>query len=135
MRYLLDTSALIAHHRREAGADEVQALFADEDAEIYISSVSLAEFGRRLREFKHNREETQDVLRDYGLLVTEIVGVDAKIAMLALSLSEASLGRVPLIDTLITACAASVSATLVHRDKHMAGLPVTQMFLSQKAKN
>lgn len=34
MRYLLDTSALLAHFRQEKGWETVQAIFEDEAAEI-----------------------------------------------------------------------------------------------------
>ena len=36
MRYLLDTSALLAHHRRETGWETVQALFETDEAEILL---------------------------------------------------------------------------------------------------
>ena len=50
MRYLLDTSALLAHYRQEDGWQEVQALFETDEADLIAASVSLTEFGRRLRE-------------------------------------------------------------------------------------
>ena len=50
MRYLLDTSALLAHYRQEHGWEMVQAVFEDNEAEIIMASVSLPEFGRRLRD-------------------------------------------------------------------------------------
>ena len=43
MRYLLDTSALLAHYRQEAGGDEVQALFEADEAELMIASLTLTE--------------------------------------------------------------------------------------------
>jgi len=49
MRHLLDTSALLAHHRQERGWEMVQAAFEDDEAEIIMASISLPEFGRRLR--------------------------------------------------------------------------------------
>ena len=50
MAHLLDTSALLAHYRDEAGADRVQELFDAEGELILICSLSLPEFSRRLRE-------------------------------------------------------------------------------------
>lgn len=43
MRYLLDTSALLAHYRQEAGWEEVQTLFEDSAAELLLAAVSFAE--------------------------------------------------------------------------------------------
>ncbi len=34
MRYLLDTSALLAHYRQENGGEMVQAMFEADEAEI-----------------------------------------------------------------------------------------------------
>lgn len=50
MRYLLDTSALLAHYRQESGWETVQALFEDDMAELIIAAITLTEFGRRLRD-------------------------------------------------------------------------------------
>ncbi len=62
MRYVLDTSALLAHHRHEAGWPAVQALFEADEAELILVSVSLAEFGRRLRGLGATEEEAETVL-------------------------------------------------------------------------
>jgi hypothetical protein len=40
-RFLLDTSALLAHSREEQGWARVQALFEDADSEILAASLSL----------------------------------------------------------------------------------------------
>jgi PIN domain nuclease of toxin-antitoxin system len=37
-RFLLDTSALLAHHRQEAGWSQVQQLFEKSDVEILAAS-------------------------------------------------------------------------------------------------
>ena len=50
MTVVLDTSALLAHHRDEEGADGVQSLFEDANIELLIASVTLTEFGRRMLE-------------------------------------------------------------------------------------
>ena len=41
MRYVLDTSALLAHYRQEVGWDEVQGLFESDESEIFVASVTL----------------------------------------------------------------------------------------------
>ena len=49
-RYLLDTSAVLAHFRNEAGAVRVQQLIEEEGSEILIATPSLLELRRRLKE-------------------------------------------------------------------------------------
>lgn len=123
MRYVLDTSALLAHHRQEAGWPGVQALFEADEAELILVSVSLAEFGRRLRELGATEEEVEATLASYQLLFAEIAAVDAAAARAAFVLGCRTPRRLPLIDALIAAVAQIKGATLVHRDEHMRSLP------------
>jgi predicted nucleic acid-binding protein len=135
MDYLLDTSALIAHHRHEAGWEEVQALFADDDAGISIASVTLTEFGRRLRDFGADEAETAAILGDYQLLMTRVLAMDTAVALRALEIGLRTPARLPLIDALIAAAAQASDSVLVHRDPHMAAIPaklVKQMQLAGK---
>ena len=55
MRYLLDTSVLLAHHRQERGWDVVQAVFEDNEAEIIEASVSLRNSGDACATSAHRR--------------------------------------------------------------------------------
>ena len=84
MRYLLDTSALLAHHRQERGREMVQAMFEDNEAEIIVASVSLPEFGRRLRDLGASETVAQETLTSYQLLCTAVAPVDAAVAFAAL---------------------------------------------------
>ena len=56
MTILLDTSALLAHHRDEEGADRVQSYFENGDMRLLIASVTFAEFGRRMLELGASQE-------------------------------------------------------------------------------
>jgi predicted nucleic acid-binding protein len=123
MRYVLDTSALLAHHRQEAGWPAVQALFEADEAELILASVSLAEFGRRLRDLGAAVEEAEAVLASYQLLFGEVAPVDAAVARAAFVLGCRTPRRLPLIDALIAAVAQIKGATLVHRDEHMRAIP------------
>lgn len=123
MRYLLDTSAILAHYRQEAGWQEVQTLFETEDAEIFWSVVSLAEFGRRLKTLGAKEADILFVMDTYALLFTEIIEVDPAIAKLAFVMGCRTPQRLPLIDALIAATAAGQQAILVHRDDHMTAIP------------
>src|SRR4051812_39688346 len=113
MRYLLDTSALLAHYRQEVGWDQIQALFESDEAEIIAASVSLTEFGRRLRELGADETEVEEILTSYQLLFTEVTPVDAAVARAAFSIGCRTPRRLPLVDALIAAVAQSRLAVLV----------------------
>lgn len=123
MRYLLDTSALLAHYRQEAGWERVQALFESEAAELIVASVSLTELGRRLHELGVAEAETEAVLADYQLLFAEIAPVDVSVARAAFVIGCRTPRRLPLVDALIAAVAQVRTAVLVHRDEHMRPIP------------
>jgi predicted nucleic acid-binding protein len=124
MIFLLDTSALLAHHRDEVGSDRVQSLF-DQDCKILISSISLSEFGRRMVALGSSANELEQTLDDYRLLFYGIVSVDEKVALKAFQIGGLCSERIPLVDSLIAAAASVNEATLVHRDGHFESIPST----------
>lgn len=123
-RFLLDTSALLAHSRREPGWDRVQALFEEGDIELLAASVSLTEFARRLRELGATTAEARQLAQDYQDLLDEVVAVDENVALTAFDIGCETPERLPLADALIAAAARERGACLVHRDRHMAPIPV-----------
>jgi predicted nucleic acid-binding protein len=123
MRYLLDTSALLAHYRQEPGWEEVHDLFVTDSTELSIASVSLTEFGRRLQELGASEAEVETTLASYQLLFTQVIAIDAAVAKAAFVIGHHTPHRLPLIDALIAACAQAWSAVLVHRDEHMRAIP------------
>lgn len=123
MRYLLDTSACLAHYRAEPGAEQVQGLFVRDDAEILLCCVTLAEMARRLRELGVPEERNRQVVGDYQDLAAGLVPVTAEVARKADQIALRAGGRLPLADALIAAAAASRDAVLVHRDRHMQAIP------------
>lgn len=131
MKYLLDTSALLAHHRDEAGADRVQELFDDSGAGIFIASITLTEFSRRMLALGATGSEIQRVLGDYRLLFRSFISIDEKIAQEAIVISVAATERIPLVDALIAAAASSIGAKLLHRDSHFAGIPDRKLLQEQ----
>jgi predicted nucleic acid-binding protein len=138
MRYLFDTSALLAHYRHETGWEEIQRIFEEEKAEIFLSSVSLTEFARRLNGLGASNEDIEQTLSDYEMLFSAIISIDHSIARVAYPIGQASEARLPLIDALIAAAAQRHDAILVHRDRHMAGIPKTvldQRYLQNKPKD
>lgn len=123
MRYLLDTSALLAHYRQEAGWEEVQALLEVDGAELLVASLTLTEFGRRMRDLGATEDEVEDVLSNYQLLFTAVVALDAAVARAAFVIGCRTPRRLPLADALIAAAAQARDAVLVHRDEHMRPIP------------
>jgi predicted nucleic acid-binding protein len=130
-RYMLDTSALLAHYRQEQGWETVQALFEQSEAEILIASPTLTEFGRRLVALGAGEDDIRESLHTYSLLMTSIPAIDQKTALTAYTLGRQTPERIPLIDTLIAAAAVENSAILVHRDPHMTHIPAS--LLSQQS--
>lgn len=122
-RFLLDTSALLAHFRREQGWSRVQSLFEAEDAEILAASVSLTEFARRLHAVGATADEARQTVQDYQELLAEVVAVEDRVALTAFDIGCETAERLPLADALIAAAARERDACLVHRDRHMAPIP------------
>jgi len=127
MKYLLDTSALIAHFRDEEGAEELQDLFDSKDAQLLVASVSLPEFARRLRELGMSEQESLHVLDQYLLVLEEVVPVDGPVARGAFEILCKSSERLPLIDSLIASAARSTDAILIHRNRHMRAIPASML--------
>lgn len=123
MRYLFDTSALLAHYRQETGWQTVQALFEDAESEVVIAAPTMTEFARRLYTLGVEDGEIIAVLAAYTHLFAAIVAVDATVAKAAYSVGRQTPERLPLIDALIAAAALVEGAVLVHRDPHLAAIP------------
>lgn len=87
MKHLLETSALLAHHRQEPGWEKVQAVFDAVDGEPIVASLSLTESARRLFELGATGEEALKTVADYRSLVAEVVAIDAAIALEAFTLA------------------------------------------------
>lgn len=122
MKHLLDTSALLAHHRQEPGWETVQSVFEAVDSEPLIASLSLTELARRFRELGASDDDARKTSSEYRALASEVVAIDADIALGAFDLACRTATRLPLADALIAAAAKSRGARLVHRDAHMRGI-------------
>jgi predicted nucleic acid-binding protein len=134
-RYLLDTSALLAHGRRERGWSRVQALFDEPGAEVLAVSLSLTEFARRLLELGATAAEARQTVVAYQGVLDEVIPVDAPVALTAFDLGCETPKRLPLADALIAAAAHQKGAVLVHRDAHFVPIPanlVEQLDLSSE---
>ena len=122
-RYLLDTTALIAHYRGEEGADRVQILLYDESVDVHVCSISIIEMTRRMASLGIDSAESRSISLEYASLATSVIAVDAAIAIRAFELGSMCAARLPLADALIASAANSVDAVLVHRDAHFESIP------------
>jgi len=120
---LLDTSAILLHFFGEPGGDRIQELLSDASNEILIASVSVAEFACRLVAMGYDAPEARSRSLAYASLAALIVPVDTAAAVRAFELSSQSRERIPLVDSLIAACASLAEAALVHRDDHFKAIP------------
>jgi predicted nucleic acid-binding protein len=124
-RHLLDTSALLAHCFDEPGADIVARLWRTGRAKPSVAAVTVTELRGRLREELDSEAEASRVADCYLNELTVCLPVDRATAELAWQLKLTTPGRLPLVDALIAACARRAGAVLVHRDPHMARIPVS----------
>ena len=124
--HVLDTSAWIAHLQHEAGADVVAAILAAPENQVGVSALSLVELHARLRALGREAE-FEPVVEGYRLLFAAILSVDEQVALQATLLRRDASKRVPAIDALIAATAASQNAILVHRDPHFRTIPGDQL--------
>ncbi len=127
MTYLLDTSAVLAHLRKEPGAERVQELFDREECPVLLCSVSLAELARRLRDLGATPEEAWEKIDGYRQVVDGVVPVDESVACDSDRILIATPERLPLVDALIASAARSRQAVLVHRDAHMRAIPAAMV--------
>lgn len=126
LTHLLDTSAWIAHIRREPGWATISDLLKSEETRVGISALSLVELHARLRSFGRETEFRQ-VVEDYRGLFFQIIPFDESIALQTVALRQSAGARVPAIDAMIAASAAHHDAILVHRDAHFTKLSVDQV--------
>lgn len=124
--YLLDSSAWLAHLFGEPGMAEVSTLLTEEANRVHISVLSLPEVYTRLKALG---EETKWPLTwsTYQPLFAQVLTADERIAHQAIILRAITPQRLPTIDALIAATAVVYGFTLVHRDPHLAAIPVAQL--------
>lgn len=133
MRYLLDTTALLAHYQAAPGAEQLQELFDHGGHEFFLSVLSTVEFGRKLKELGVPQAQARQTLASYTLLFDKVLPVDDEVARRALHLAFTVRPRLPTVDSLIAATAQHAEASLVHLDKHFTAIPddaLPQLLLS-----
>lgn len=121
MTHLLDSSAWLAHLYGEHGVEEVNRLFDDTGATVYVSALSLPEVYARLNALGQSDRWGQ-VWTTYAALFEKVLAADQAVADKAMELRAATAQRLPTIDAVIAATAAAHRLILVHRDPHMAAI-------------
>jgi predicted nucleic acid-binding protein len=121
--YVLDTSAVLAHFRKEKGWERVQALAEDPHAALMLVSISLTEFARRLESLGFPAQAADDAVANYKSLFSNILPVGESLALTAVKVVRSATGRIPLVDAIIASAAVEQQACLVHRDRHFGVIP------------
>ena len=121
---LLDTSALLAHYQEEPGHEIVDRLLEERGGEVFISAITWLEFHVRLKALIPDIPMRAEALAIYGELLADCLPVTREVAQAAFDLRDQIAERIPNADVLIAATARLKGATLVHRDPHLALIPV-----------
>lgn len=134
--YVLDTSALLAHALSEPGWEIVERLIEEHPRHLSLSAITWLEFNIHILAIVSDPAEAEEILLLYRDLLAEAVPATRETAEAALALRFMVPHRLPNSDALIAATAQLRSATLVHRDPHLAAIPATlvkQIVLPDKA--
>jgi len=125
--YLLDTSALLAHVLDEPGAEEVEAILLCGRNAVALAAPVWVELDGRLRQWITDAAEHRRIFHLYTELTSLFVPVDEAAVRAANRIRRSCAGRLPLVDALIAGCAAAHGLVLVHRDRHMDGIPASEI--------
>lgn len=124
--HVLDTSAWLAHLFGEPGHEAVADLIEDPEVLLGVSAASLLEVHARMAAV-HAVHRFDEVIAGYSAIFASILPIDETVALQAAALREAATARVPAIDALIAATAATHDAFLIHRDPHFSAIPYEQV--------
>jgi predicted nucleic acid-binding protein len=122
-RYLIDTSALLAHLLQESGYEVVERLLETSGDKLAICILTWVEFEIFLSRSGYTAKEKARILSIYRGALGSPLPVDEKVGREALFIREALGTRIPLTDLLIAVCAKANGFDLVYRDKHLAEIP------------
>lgn len=116
MKYILDSSALIAFIRNEEGADLVEKLLLDDSSAIYMHAVNLCEVYYDC--IRAVGEEKADKLVDAIIAGNVVIREDMDVDFWKYAGKLKSLGRISIADTFAVALAVREDAQLVTSDHH-----------------
>jgi predicted nucleic acid-binding protein len=135
--YLLDSSALLAFYFGEPGGERVREILSDDRTVVRLSVLSMAEFWSRLRALG-SAESFDEEWYQLSEMMTSIEPISVEVVQRSLELRVAATARLPQMDALIAATAATCGAILVHRDPHFLSIPnhlIQQEPLPEKESN
>lgn len=126
LTHILDTSAWIALLQRESGGEMVASILGAPANQVAISALTLVELYARLRSFGREGEFV-DIVEAYRPLFAGIMPMDEHVAARANALRQDTPKRIPSVDAMIAATAATHNAVLVHRDPHYSAISEGQL--------
>jgi predicted nucleic acid-binding protein len=126
MTHLLDSSAWLAHLFGEPGVKEVTLLFDASNVRVSVSALSIPEVYTRLKAMG-SEDRWAEVWDVYAQLFATVIPADEPIAHQAIRLRASTPQRLPTIGGLIAATALVRGLILVHRDPHMAAIPMAEL--------
>ncbi len=134
-RYLLDTSAILAHLLQENGFEVVERCLSCDQGPAAVSIISWVEFQFFLGCSDYSKTDTGKIIKCYEDVLGMPLPIDKAVGQTALDLRAQAKFRIHLTDLLIAACAKTHGLKLVYRDRHIEGIPekaLLQLKLSAK---
>jgi ribonuclease VapC len=123
MRFILDTGAVMAFYKDEAGGAFVGKLISDAESGVnegLVSAITVTELYYSLVRDR-GEHEADIILEDLRQSRLKIVPMDGEIALQA---GKYKLKPVPIADAIIAATAKVLNAKLVEDDEHFNGLGI-----------
>jgi len=117
--YVLDASAVLAYVYDEPGADQVETILKDEEAQVYMNAATLGEVFYDIMK-EESKEAALQMLAHIRHIGIEIIPLDEDLALSAANLKGFS--GVPYVDGMAAATALKYDAVLVTLDPDFARL-------------
>lgn len=121
--HVFDPSAILAHYFQEPGAEQVNALLADNSVEIGLPATALIDLKSRLASAVPDPVEARRAYRLYAEELIAALPVTREVVADAERILERTGGQLPVSAAFVAATARHEGAVLVHRDPALARLP------------
>ena len=121
--HVFSTSAILAHYFHEPGAEQVNALLADNAVEIGLPATALLELKARLTAAVHDPAEARRAYRLYAEELVVALPVTREVVACAEHITQHAGTSLTLQESLAAGTARHAGAILVHRDSALARLP------------
>lgn len=121
--HVFDTSAILAHYFHEPGAEQVNALLADNSVEIGLPAIALIELKSRLAASVGDPAEARRAFHLYAEELIAAIPVTREVIARAEDIIQRSGRQLTLLEAIAAATAKNEGAVLVHRDRNLADIP------------